>query len=338
MKPWFLIEREWVPDPLLRWGIRRLLQKRLRQEAARARPIEAFVEELTRSPIAIHTEDANRQHYELPTQFFRVVLGPRMKYSSCLWTERTPDLPSAENAMLELTCERARVADHQRILDLGCGWGSLSLYIAERYPSTRITAVSNSRTQKAYIDAEARRRGYGNIEVITADMNDFDTRVRYDRIISVEMFEHMRNYQELLARIRRWLHTDGRLFVHIFCHERYAYPFETDGNNDWMARHFFTGGLMPSFDLLPRFDRDLSVEASWRVNGLHYSRTLEAWLKRMDENRDVLWPIFTSTYGADEAQKWWVYWRLFFIACSELFAFDGGRAWFVAHYLFAPRA
>jgi cyclopropane-fatty-acyl-phospholipid synthase len=338
MKPWFLIEREWAPDPLLRWGIRRLLEKRLRIEAARARPIEALVEELTRSPIAIHTEDANRQHYELPTEFFRVVLGPRMKYSSCWWDERTPDLSAAEDAMLTLTCDRARLADGQRILDLGCGWGSLSLFVAERYPSARVTAVSNSRTQKAYIDAEARRRGLGNIDVVTADMNDFDTGAQYDRVVSVEMFEHMRNYQELLARIRRWLKPDGRLFVHIFCHERFAYPFEPDGDNDWMARHFFTGGLMPSFDLLPRFDRDLAVETSWRVNGVHYARTLEAWLERMDANRQVLWPLFIKTYGADHARKWWVYWRIFFLACSELFAYDGGRAWFVAHYLFTPRA
>lgn len=338
MKPWPLIEREWIPDPVLRWGIRRLLAKRLAQEAAGAHPLESFVEELKRSPIAIHTQDANQQHYEVPTAFFKTVLGPRLKYSSCWWDERTPNLAAAEEAMLSLTCERAGLAGQQHILELGCGWGSLSLFMAERYPDARITAVSNSRTQKEYIDTEARRRGLNNLAIITADMNDFDTGATYDRVVSVEMFEHMRNYRELLARIRRWLKTNGRLFVHIFCHDRYTYPFETDGDNDWMARYFFTGGIMPSFDLLNRFDHDMVRIESWKVNGLHYSRTLEAWLERMDSARKELWPLFEQTYGKDQAQKWWVYWRIFFLACAELFAYDGGRAWYVGHFLFKPRA
>lgn len=337
MKPWSLIERGWIPDPLLRWGIRRLLAKRLAQEAAGARSIDAFVEELKRSPIAIHTQDANQQHYEVPTAFFQTVLGPRLKYSSCWWDDRTPDLAAAEEAMLALTCDRAGLAEKQQILELGCGWGSLSLFMAERYRSSRITAVSNSRTQKEYIDGEAQRRGLNNLTIITADMNDFDTGATYDRVVSVEMFEHMRNYEELLARIRRWLKPDGRLFVHIFCHDRFAYPFEADGDNDWMARTFFTGGVMPSFDLLSRFDRDLVQLESWKVNGLHYARTLEAWLERMDRARAELWPLFEQTYGKEQAQKWWVYWRIFFIACAELFAYDSGRAWYVGHYLFKPR-
>ncbi len=338
MKPWSLIEREWIPDSMLRWGIRRLLAKRLRMEASGARSLDAFVEELKRSPIAIHTDDANQQHYEVPTDFFKVVLGPRMKYSSCWWDDRTPDLAAAEETMLALTCDRAGLAPGHRILELGCGWGSLSLYMAERFPTARITAVSNSRTQKAYIDQAARRRDLVNLDVITADMNDFDTGAKYDRVVSVEMFEHMRNYQELLARIRRWLQPDGRLFVHIFCHDRFAYPFETDGDNDWMARYFFTGGIMPSFDLLSRFDRDLIQIESWKVNGIHYARTLEAWLSRMDAARAALWPLFEETYGRPQAQTWWVYWRIFFLACAELFAYDGGRAWYVGHYLFKPRA
>lgn len=338
MKPWSLIEREWIPDSMLRWGIRRLLAKRLRMEASGARSLDAFVEELKRSPIAIHTDDANQQHYEVPTDFFKVVLGPRMKYSSCWWDDRTPDLAAAEETMLALTCDRAGLAPGHRILELGCGWGSLSLYMAERFPTARITAVSNSRTQKAYIDQAARRRDLVNLDVITADMNDFDTGAKYDRVVSVEMFEHMRNYQELLARIRRWLQPDGRLFVHIFCHDRFAYPFETDGDNDWMARYFFTGGIMPSFDLLSRFDRDLIQIESWKVNGVHYARTLEAWLSRMDAARAALWPLFEETYGRPQAQTWWVYWRIFFLACAELFAYDGGRAWYVGHYLFKPRA
>ncbi len=342
MTTWSLVEKERVSDFLIRWGIRRLLAKRLQQESVRfagGAGKSAFIEELRKSPVALHTADANEQHYEVPTAFFREVLGPHMKYSSCLWDERTPDLAAAEERMLALTCERAGLAPGQSILELGCGWGSLSLYMAARYPSARITAVSNSRTQKAYIDAAAAERGLRNLTIRTADMNDFDAEAgAYDRVVSVEMFEHMRNYEELLARIRRWLKPDGRLFVHIFCHEQFAYPFETDGDNDWMARYFFTGGVMPSFDLLSRFNRDLEQIESWKVNGRHYAQTLEAWLERMDARRATLWPLFESTYGRDQAQKWWVYWRLFFLACAELFAFHRGDEWYVGHYLFKPRA
>jgi cyclopropane-fatty-acyl-phospholipid synthase len=337
MNPWNWIERERVPDVLLRYGIRRLLARRLRQEAENsgtAAGLDRFVAELKQSPIAVHTDDANEQHYEVPTAFFQTVLGPRLKYSSCWWDERTADLGAAEERMLQLTCDRARLADRQEILELGCGWGSLSLFMAARYPNARITAVSNSRTQKTFIDAEARRRGLPNLTIVTCDMNEFDTEQRFDRVVSVEMFEHMRNYESLLGRIRRWQKPGGELFVHIFCHDRFAYPFEADGDNDWMARYFFTGGIMPSFDLLSRFDRDLRVEDSWKVNGVHYSRTLEAWLARMDAHRAALWPLFISTYGADQAQKWWVYWRIFFLACSELFAYRGGNEWYVGHYRF----
>ncbi len=337
MSVWNWIERERVPDFLLRFGIRRLLERRLRQETERARTENTparFAEELARSPIAIHTRDANEQHYEVPTSFFQTVLGPRLKYSSCWWDRNTSGLAGAEERMLALTCERARLADGQDILELGCGWGSLSLFMAERYRRARITAVSNSRTQKEFIDAEARRRGLDNLTVITSDMNDFDTERRFDRVVSVEMFEHMRNYALLLERIRRWQKPGGELFVHIFCHERFAYPFETDGDNDWMARYFFTGGIMPSFDLLARFDRDLHVAESWKVNGRHYSWTLEAWLERMDANRPALWPLFVETYGAGQARTWWVYWRIFFLSCSELFAYGGGNEWYVGHYRF----
>lgn len=337
MNVWTLIEREYVPDFMLRFGIRRLLARRLNQEAEAAQSGDAtarFVEELKRSPIALHTRDANQQHYEVPSVFFKTVLGPRLKYSSCWWDDQATDLVSAEDRMLQLTCERARLADGQDILELGCGWGSLSLFMAARFSNARITAVSNSRTQKAFIDAEARQRGLANLTVITADMNDFDTEQRFDRVVSVEMFEHMRNYEELHARIRRWQKPGGELFVHIFCHDRFAYPFETDGDNDWMARYFFTGGIMPSFDLLSWFNRDLRVAETWKVNGLHYSRTLEAWLERMDAHRSTLWPLFVETYGTDQARKWWVYWRIFFLACSELFAYAGGNEWYVGHYRF----
>lgn len=337
---WF-VERGLVPDPVLRWGIRRLLRERLRIEARRAAQpgaATAFMEELQQGPIAVHTQAANEQHYEVPSAFYQRVLGPRLKYSSGLWNDGTPNLAAAETAMLALTCERARLKDGHDVLELGCGWGSLSLYIAERYPRCRVTSVSNSRTQKAFIDDRARQRGLANVEVITADMNDFAIDRRFDRVISVEMFEHMRNHRDLLARVRGWLRDDGLLFVHIFCHDRFAYPFETDGKDDWMARYFFTGGIMPSFDLLPRFDRDLELAESWKVNGRHYARTLEAWLANMDRQRTALRPLFVETYGAPAQRRWWVYWRLFFLSCAELFAFNKGNEWYVGHYLFTPRA
>lgn len=334
-----LMERNLVPDPLVRWGIRRLLRDRLHQEARRAEGggLDRFIEQLKSSPVAVHTQEANQQHYEVPTAFYQRVLGPHLKYSSCWWGDGIPDLAAAERAMLQLTCERARLQDGQDVLELGCGWGSLSLFMAERYPGSRITAVSNSRTQKLHIDAEARARGLTNLRVITADMREFSIAASFDRVVSVEMFEHMRNYQELLHRIRTWLRPEGFLFVHIFCHERYAYPFETDGDNDWMARYFFTGGIMPSFDLLSRFDRDLAQVQAWKVNGRHYALTLESWLQRMDRQKSTLWPLFVETYGAADATRWWVYWRVFFLACAELFAYRGGTEWYVGHYLFRPQ-
>jgi cyclopropane-fatty-acyl-phospholipid synthase len=211
------------------------------------------------------------------------------------------------------------------------------LYAAPRYPNARFTAVSNSRTQKAFIDAEAARRGLTNLQVITCDINAFAPTQRFDRIVSVEMLEHVRNYDTLFARLRTWLQPDGRLFVHVFCHDRFAYPFEVNGDNDWMARYFFTGGIMPSADLLPRFDRDVVCLEKWMVNGTHYAKTLEAWLVNMDAARKELMPLFRETYGAQQALKWWVYWRIFFLACAELFNFREGKEWYVSHYLFAPR-
>jgi len=336
-----LLERDLLPDPLIRWGIRRLLRDRLAQESARAAApghLDKFMAQLKASPIAIHTADANQQHYEVPTSFYQRVLGPRLKYSSCLWEDGTTSLAAAETAMLNLTCERAELRDGHDILELGCGWGSLSLFMAERFPASRITAVSNSRTQKEYIDSAARQRGLLNLQVITADMNDFRTDRTFDRVVSVEMFEHMRNYRDLLARVRGWLRDDGLLFVHIFCHDRFAYPFETDGDRDWMARYFFTGGIMPSFDLLSRFDDHLQQVQAWTVNGRHYARTLEAWRELMDQQKADLWPLFVQTYGARNATRWWVYWRVFFLASAELFAFNNGQEWYVGHYLFRPRA
>lgn len=337
----WMMEHDLLPDAVLRWGIRRLLRDRLKQEALSTRrytdPVAAFMAELRSSPVAIHTVDANAQHYEVPTDFFLRVLGPCRKYSSCLWEGSVRTLAESEIAMLDLTSQRAQLTDGQQILDLGCGWGSFSLYAAPRYPNARFTAVSNSRTQKTFIDAEAARRGLTNLRVITCDINAFVPDQRFDRIVSVEMLEHVRNYDTLFARLRTWLEADGRLFVHVFCHDRFAYPFEVNGDKDWMARYFFTGGIMPSADLLPRFDRDLVCLEKWMVNGTHYAKTLEAWLVNMDAARDELMPLFRQTYGADQALKWWVYWRIFFLACAELFNYREGREWYVSHYLFAPR-
>ena len=326
-----LAERGLVPLPLLRVGIRRLLERRLR-EAREAPSVEAFAREFEEGPIALHTAAANEQHYELPPAFFERVLGPRLKYSSALWPEGVTTLAEAEEEMLALTAARANLLDGQDVLELGCGWGSLTLWMAQRFPHSRIVAVSNSAPQRAYIEA----RAPGNVRVVTADMNDFATTERFERVVSVEMFEHMRNYRELHRRIRGWLRPEGRLFVHVFCHLRHAYPFLTDGPDDWMGRYFFTGGLMPSFDLLPRFDHDLEFEAAWLVGGQHYQRTARAWRENLESRRAEVMPILTSAYGA-EAERWYQRWRLFFLACEELFGYRHGTQWMVAHYRFAAR-
>jgi cyclopropane-fatty-acyl-phospholipid synthase len=335
-----MIEKNLLPDSALRLGIRRLLRQRLRTEAqggleASHDRFMGFLETLKASPIAINTVEANDQHYELPVEFFQQVLGPQLKYSSGYWPEGVQSLDQAEEAMLALTAARAGLQDGQQILELGCGWGSLTLWMAERFPSARITAVSNSAPQRDHILAQARERGLDNLQVLTADMNTFDPPERvYHRVVSVEMFEHMRNYEVLMGRIASWLAPGGKLFVHIFTHREHAYPFEVHDDTDWMARNFFTGGVMPSDHTLLYFQRDLRIQSHWRVNGRHYQTTANAWLQRLDAGREQLLALFRITYGSNQALKRFVQWRVFFMACAELFGFGGGERWFVSHYLF----
>jgi len=330
------VEAEWVPDPLIRWGIRRLCAQRLRERGRAGEPSAAVARRLAESPIAVHVDKANQQHYEVPPQFFRNVLGRHLKYSCAYWPDAGGDLDTAERRMLELTCARAEIDDGMDVLELGCGWGSLTLWMAEAYPACRIVAVSNSNPQRLYIEEQCGARGLRNVTVVTADANVFDTDARFDRVVSVEMFEHMRNYRLLLERIAGWLRPQGRLFVHIFSHREHAYPFETEGAANWMGRHFFTGGLMPSHDLLGRFDAHLRVEREWRLDGGHYERTSNAWLANLDRRREEVRRVLGPVYGEADVDRWIVRWRLFFLACAEMFGYDRGRQWGVSHYLFRP--
>ncbi len=331
-----LAERGWVPDPLVRMGIRRLLALRLQEVHADPEAADALVESLRSGPLAIETDAANQQHYELPPAFFEAVLGRHLKYSCCHWPNGTGSLDDAETAALELASTRAGIEDGMEVLDLGCGWGSLTLWIAERFPACRLTAVSNSAPQGDFIRGHARSRGLGNVEAVTADMNGFDPGRRFDRIVSIEMFEHMRNYALLLERVAGWLAPDGKLFVHVFCHRSRPYFFEDQGPGDWMARHFFTGGLMPSERLMEEFAGPLRLEERWRLGGGHYEKTALAWLANLDRNRDRVREIFTAAYGAD-ADRWLRRWRIFFLACAELFGYRDGEEWFVSHSLWSPR-
>jgi cyclopropane-fatty-acyl-phospholipid synthase len=328
-----------VPDAMIRAGIRRLCRQRLKDvEAsdieASARRLQEFVAMMDQGPVAPVPELANEQHYEVPAAFFDTVLGPHRKYSCSHWNDSTASLEQAEEAALRITCERAGIRDGMSVLDLGCGWGSLSLWIARHYPSSRVIAVSNSNPQRRFIEAEARRKGLDNLTVITADMNHFGAPGRYDRIVSVEMFEHMRNYRELFSRIHDWLNPDGRFFMHIFCHRSTPYEYLDQGDSDWMSRHFFSGGIMPSDDLPLHFQDRLQLIGRHRWNGRHYERTANAWLENLDARREAVMPVLEKTYGPEQAAKWFQRWRIFFMACAELFAHDGGREWFVSHYLF----
>jgi len=333
-----------VPDALLRAGIRRLCAQRLREESegglgAQAQRFQQRLAALRESPVAVHVDAANRQHYELPADFFKLCLGKRLKYSGCYYPTGTETLEQAEDAMLALYTQRAELADGQAILELGCGWGSLTLWMAERYPNARITAVSNSRPQREHIEAECRRRAIFNVQVLTEDVNRLQLEAAaYDRCVSVEMFEHMRNYEVLMGRIGGWLKPGGKLFVHIFAHKTLMYPFETEGEDNWMGRHFFTGGLMPAADTLLWFQRQLQIEQHWQLDGSHYQRTADHWLQRQDRNREAVMTVLQQAYGAPTAALWYQRWRMFWMACAEMFGYAGGQEWLVAHYRFCKES
>lgn len=334
-----LLERNMIPDSLIRYGIRRNCAKRLEEEnlndlEAQHKKFMTFVQELKQSPIAVETNAANEQHYEVPARFFQLALGKNLKYSSGYWRKGVTSLDQSEDDMLALTCERAALFDGHRILECGCGWGSLSLYMARQYPNSQIVGVSNSKTQKTFIDDEARKRGLKNLTIVTADMNTFETPETFDRIVSVEMFEHMRNYESLLKKLAGFLRDDGKMFIHIFTHNYYSYFYDVKDESDWMAKYFFSGGIMPSDHLLAYFPDHFKIEQHWRISGNHYRKTSEAWLRNMDRHKQDVMPLFEETYGKDQALKWWVYWRIFFMACAELWGYKNGEEWFVSHYLF----
>lgn len=333
-------ERGRVPDMLVRSGIRRLLKKRIREvdcgtDAANQSQTERLVTEFSSGPIALVPEKANEQHYEVPAELFQLTLGPRRKYSSCVFENGTTTLAGAEEAALKTTCDRAEIEDGMSVLELGCGWGSLSLWMAEKFPNSNLTVVSNSNSQREFIEATAKSQGIdNNLTVVTCDINDFQTSQQFDRAVSVEMFEHVRNHKLLMERISNWLKPDGKLFVHIFCHKNLTYKFQDEQKSDWMSRYFFSGGIMPGKDLLARYQDDLKLQSEWVWNGQHYQQTCEAWLANMKTNKAQIISVLESTYGKQNAIRWFNRWRMFYLACSELFGFNAGNEWMVGHYLF----
>jgi cyclopropane-fatty-acyl-phospholipid synthase len=332
-----LAERGWVPEPVLRHQIRRLCERHALSLAARSeadveREARQFLDAARRGPIALVPVRANDQHYEVPAAFFGAVLGPRRKYSACHWSPGVEDLAGAEDDALRITCERAGLEDGMSILELGCGWGSLSLWMAATYPRARIVAISNSVSQRRHILGEAARLGLENLDVRTLDMNDFRPRGSFDRVVSVEMFEHMRNWEELLRRIGPVLAPDGRLFLHVFCHRRSVYAYREDGAEHWVGRRFFSGGMMPSRDYVHRLRSPFEVEDEWAWSGLHYRRTADAWTANLERNRETALEVLSATYGSAAARRWFERWRMFFLACAEMFGIHDGEEWLVAHY------
>jgi cyclopropane-fatty-acyl-phospholipid synthase len=328
-----------LPDPVIRAGIRRLLETKRKEIHSgdiewAAQTTNDFVAMMNRSPIALVPDLANEQHYEVPAEFFTHVMGEHLKYSCCYRGDDTTTLSAAEEAALDLSVKRSGIEDGMQVLDLGCGWGSLSLWIASKFPNVSVTSVSNSTSQREFILKQASDRSIKNIEVIVCDMNEFDIDKRFDRIVSIEMFEHMRNYAELFRRIDRWLSPNGQFFMHVFCHRTTPYEFIDKGPGDWMSRHFFSGGIMPSADLPLRFAENLSVAKRWHWSGRHYAKTCNAWLENMDREEQPIMKVLADCYGAEDASLWWQRWRVFFMACAELFDYDDGHEWYVGHYLF----
>lgn len=336
------IQTKRVPDWLIRLGIRLRLEVGLRLRYKASLEVQegerlALIDKLRQSPIAIETDQPNRQHYEVSAEFFQLVLGPRLKYSCCYWPPGVNSLEQAEEAMFRLTCQRAHLQDGMHILDLGCGWGSFSLWVAELYPNCQVLAVSNSRIQKEFIDHQCQLRGMDTIKTITADVNHLALDQHFDRIVSIEMFEHMKNYERLLANLADYLKPHGKLFVHIFSHRQFAYEFDSSDAGNWMAQTFFSGGLMPSDDLLLHFQRDLVLSAHWRMSGLHYARTLRPWLEKLDQNKSQVRKALAAVYGADREKQWLANWRLFFMACEQTWKQRRGSEYLVSHYLFDKR-
>ena len=336
-----LAEKGIIPDYFIRQGIVRNCENRLNNEnVSNTEKVslkkQSWIQQMKDSPIALVPEKANEQHYEVPPAFFENVLGKHLKYSSGYWPDGVNSLDESEESMLELSFERAQLTDGDSILELGCGWGSLTCFMASKLPNSKITAVSNSTDQKEHILNRCKNQGLDNIEVITADMNDFETENDYDRVVSIEMFEHMRNYKKLLSKISSWLNDDGKLFIHIFTHQSVVYPFENQGEADWMAREFFSGGMMPSHDLLLHFQDDLIIDDVWSISGTHYEKTSLAWVNKMDANKDSIMKIFLKTYG-DDAKLWFQRWRIFFMSCEKLFGYNNGSEWGVSHYRFNKR-
>ena len=335
-----LIELGWISDRLTRAGIRRLCRNRLAQissldQANQQQRFKQFIQDASEAPIAPLADKANEQHYEIPAAFYDLVLGARKKYSCCLYDEGATELDQAETDALRVTCQRAELHDGQEVLELGCGWGSLTLWMAENYPNSKITAVSNSASQRQHILEQAASRGIDeNLTVLTVDMNDFENDQKFDRVVSVEMFEHMRNHRLLLRKVASWLRAEGKLFVHIFCHRQHTYSFETEGSSNWMGRYFFTGGIMPSESLFSHYNDDMKINKQWNWNGKNYERTSNHWLENLDRNRDQVLTVLENVYGRQQAKRWLNRWRVFFMACAELFAADEGEQWYVAHYLF----
>lgn len=337
-------ERGLVPDSAIRAGIRRLVESRLKEIQADNCQVGAdaesrFIAQMNSAPIAPVPELANQQHYEVPAEFFQYCLGEHRKYSACYWAPETRTLDEAEAVALQLTCEHATLRDGQQVLELGCGWGSLTLWMAQHYPSSNIVAVSNSNSQREYIMSQATARGLSNVRVITCDMNQFQPAnfgitQAFDRIVSVEMFEHMRNYRKLYGQLHDWLVPGGRFFKHIFVHRLTPYAFEVAGDDDWMSQFFFSGGIMPSDDLPLRFQEKLKLLQLWRWDGTHYQKTANAWLANMDAHAEEITPVLESTYGEENAEMWRNRWRIFYMSCAELFGLRNGQEWWVTHYLF----